>query len=68
MVPLADIVVDEKLGYVEEPVEILDTMNKQLSRKEILLFKVRCKQRKGLDYTWEPKEELMKYYLAFYQE
>ncbi|GKD06142.1 hypothetical protein Tco_1181116, partial [Tanacetum coccineum] len=49
--PLADIVVDEKLGYVEEPVEILDTMVKKLRRKEILLFKVRWKHRKGLDYT-----------------
>ncbi|GJQ97014.1 putative reverse transcriptase domain-containing protein [Tanacetum coccineum] len=49
-VPLADIVVDEKLGYVEEPVEILDTMVKKLRRKEILLFKVRWKHRKGLDY------------------
>nr|GEW92109.1 reverse transcriptase domain-containing protein [Tanacetum cinerariifolium] len=38
-VPLADIVVDEKLGYVEEPVEILDTMVKKLRRKDILLFK-----------------------------
>ncbi|GJZ52716.1 putative reverse transcriptase domain-containing protein [Tanacetum coccineum] len=42
MVPLADIMVDENIGYVEEPVEILDTMDKKLSRKEILLFKVRC--------------------------
>nr|GEW20431.1 hypothetical protein [Tanacetum cinerariifolium] len=67
-VPLADIVVDEKLGYVEEPVEILETMVKKLRRKEILLFKVRWKHRKGLDYIWEPEEELIKYYLAFHQE
>ncbi|GJU01488.1 hypothetical protein Tco_1111826 [Tanacetum coccineum] len=37
-VPLADIVVDEKLGYVEELVEILDTMVKKLRRKDILFF------------------------------
>ncbi|GJZ00169.1 ATP-dependent DNA helicase PIF1-like protein [Tanacetum coccineum] len=67
-VPLVDIVVDEKLGYIEEPVEILDTMVKKLRRKEIILFKVRRKHRKGLDYTWEPEEELIKYYPAFYQE
>nr|GFA00963.1 hypothetical protein [Tanacetum cinerariifolium] len=47
-VPLANIVVDEKLGYVEEPVEILDTMVKKLRRKYILLFKVRWKHKKGL--------------------
>ncbi|GJZ45769.1 putative reverse transcriptase domain-containing protein [Tanacetum coccineum] len=67
-VPLADIVVDEKLGYVEEPVEILDTMVKKLRRKDILIFKVRWKHRKGLDYTWEPEQELIKYYPAFHQE
>ncbi|GJU01486.1 putative reverse transcriptase domain-containing protein [Tanacetum coccineum] len=67
-VPLADIVVNEKLSYVEEPVEILDTMVKKLRRKEILLFKVRWKHRKGLDYTWEREEELIKYYPAFHQE
>ncbi|GJU07535.1 putative nucleotidyltransferase, ribonuclease H [Tanacetum coccineum] len=65
-VPLADIVVDEKLDYVEEPVEILDTMVKKLRRKEILLLKVRWKHRKGLDYTWEPEEELIKYYPTFH--
>ncbi|GJT32341.1 hypothetical protein Tco_0922760 [Tanacetum coccineum] len=36
---LNNIVVDEKLGYVEETLEILDTMVKKLKRKEILLFK-----------------------------
>ncbi|GJQ90285.1 putative reverse transcriptase domain-containing protein [Tanacetum coccineum] len=60
-IPLADIVVDENLGYVEEPVEILDTMVKKLRRKDILLFKVRWKHKKGLDYTWEPKEDLINY-------
>nr|GEW70930.1 reverse transcriptase domain-containing protein [Tanacetum cinerariifolium] len=65
-VPLADIVVDEKLGYVEEPIEIFDTMVKKLRRKEILIFKVRWKHIKGLDYTREPEEELIKYYLSFH--
>nr|GEV89403.1 hypothetical protein [Tanacetum cinerariifolium]GEV89496.1 hypothetical protein [Tanacetum cinerariifolium]GEW11909.1 hypothetical protein [Tanacetum cinerariifolium] len=67
-VPLADIVVDEKFSYVEEPVEILDTMVKKHRRKDVLLFKIRWKHRKGLDYTWEPEEELIKYYPAFHQE
>ncbi|GJS25160.1 putative reverse transcriptase domain-containing protein [Tanacetum coccineum] len=49
-------------------IEILDTMVKKLIRKEILLFKVRWKHRKGLDYTWEPEEELIKYYPAFHPE
>ncbi|PWA45297.1 reverse transcriptase domain-containing protein [Artemisia annua] len=67
-VPLADIVVDEKLGYVEEPVEIVDTMVKKLKNREVLLFKVKWKHRKGSEYTWEPEEELIKYYPAFHQE
>ncbi|GJZ94439.1 putative reverse transcriptase domain-containing protein [Tanacetum coccineum] len=64
-VPIADIVVDEKLGYVEDPVDILDPMVKKLRRKDILYFKVRWKHRKGLDYMWGPEEELIKYYPAF---
>ncbi|GKE27230.1 putative reverse transcriptase domain-containing protein [Tanacetum coccineum] len=51
-----------------QPIEILDTMVKKLRRKDILLFKVRWKHIKGLDYTWEPEEELIKYCLAFHQE
>nr|GEV43122.1 putative ribonuclease H-like domain, chromo domain-like protein [Tanacetum cinerariifolium] len=34
-VPLVDIVVDEKLSYVEEPIEILDTKVKKLKNKEL---------------------------------
>ncbi|GJX40206.1 putative reverse transcriptase domain-containing protein [Tanacetum coccineum] len=34
-IPLLDIVVDEKLGYVEEPVEILDTKVKKLRKKRL---------------------------------
>ena len=67
-IPLADITVDEKLGYVEEPVEILDTMVKKLRKREVLLLKVRWKHRKGSECTWEPEEDLIKYYPAFYQE
>ena len=67
-VPLADIVVNEKLGYVEEPIEIVDTMVKKLKSREVLLLKVRWKHRKGSEYTWEPEEELIKYYPNFHQE
>nr|GEW58308.1 putative reverse transcriptase domain-containing protein [Tanacetum cinerariifolium] len=37
-VPLSDIVVDENLDYVEEPVEILDTMINKIMRKENLFL------------------------------
>ncbi|GKC84944.1 putative reverse transcriptase domain-containing protein [Tanacetum coccineum] len=65
-IPLLDIVVDEKLGYVEEPVEILDTKVEKLRNKEVILLKVKWQHRKGSEYTWETEEELLKYYPAFH--
>ncbi|GJY82240.1 putative reverse transcriptase domain-containing protein [Tanacetum coccineum] len=46
-VPLTYIIVDEKLGYVEESMEVLDTKVKKLRNKEILLLNVKWQHRKG---------------------
>ncbi|KAD3640367.1 hypothetical protein E3N88_29590 [Mikania micrantha] len=61
-VPLEDIEVDEKLNYVEKPVEILDHKVKLLRNKTIDQVKVRWKHRKGSEYTWESADEMKKLY------
>ncbi|KAD4180535.1 hypothetical protein E3N88_29126 [Mikania micrantha] len=61
-VPLEDIEVDEKLNYVEKPVEILDHQVKLLRNKTIDQVKVRWKHRKGSEYTWESADEMKKFY------
>ncbi|KAD6118695.1 hypothetical protein E3N88_09966 [Mikania micrantha] len=55
-VPLNDIEVDEKLNYIEEPVAIVDTKEKQLRNKTIRQVKVQWKHRKGSEATWEAEE------------
>ncbi|KAD1904839.1 hypothetical protein E3N88_42145 [Mikania micrantha] len=61
-VPLEDIEVDEKLNYVEKPVEILDNKEKLLRNKTIDQVKVMWKHRKGSEYTWESADEMNKFY------
>ncbi|GJX87614.1 putative reverse transcriptase domain-containing protein [Tanacetum coccineum] len=42
---------DDKLQFVEEPVEIMDREIKQLRRSRVLIVKVRWNSRRGLEFT-----------------
>ncbi|GKF25706.1 hypothetical protein Tco_0081600, partial [Tanacetum coccineum] len=42
---------DDKLPFVEEPIEILDREAKRLKQSRILLVKVRCNSRRGPEFT-----------------
>ncbi|GKB50660.1 putative reverse transcriptase domain-containing protein [Tanacetum coccineum] len=57
--PLEGIHVDDKLQFVEEPVEIMEREIKRLKRSWIPLVKVRWDSRRGPDYTGE-REDLFK--------
>ncbi|KAD3067208.1 hypothetical protein E3N88_35088 [Mikania micrantha] len=57
-IPLDDIEVDDKLNYIEEPVAIVDTKEKQLRNKTVRQVRVQWKHRKGSDTTWEAEEEM----------
>nr|GEW47258.1 putative reverse transcriptase domain-containing protein [Tanacetum cinerariifolium] len=50
-VPLEEIKVDDKLYFVEEPMEILDRQVKKLKRSWILIVKVRWDSRRGAEFT-----------------
>ncbi|GJX24634.1 putative reverse transcriptase domain-containing protein [Tanacetum coccineum] len=54
VIPLEEIQLDDKLNFVEEPVEIMDLKVKQLKRSRIPIVKVRWNTRRGPEYTWEP--------------
>ncbi|GJU86279.1 putative reverse transcriptase domain-containing protein [Tanacetum coccineum] len=47
-IPLDEIQVDDKLNFIEEPVEIMDREVKRLKQSRIRFFKVRWKSRRGL--------------------
>nr|GFD12749.1 putative reverse transcriptase domain-containing protein [Tanacetum cinerariifolium] len=42
---------DDKLHFVEDPIEIMDREDKQLKRSQILLVKVRWNSKQGPEFT-----------------
>ncbi|GKC58693.1 putative reverse transcriptase domain-containing protein [Tanacetum coccineum] len=58
--PLEGIHVDDKLQFVEEPVEIMEREIKRLKRSLIPLVKVRWNSRRGLEFTWEREDSFKK--------
>ncbi|GJU54384.1 putative reverse transcriptase domain-containing protein [Tanacetum coccineum] len=53
---------DDKLQFVEEPVEIMDRDVKQLNRSRIPLVKVRWNSKRGPEFTWECEDQFKKKY------
>ncbi|GKC37211.1 putative reverse transcriptase domain-containing protein [Tanacetum coccineum] len=62
VIPLDDIHVDDKLHFVEEPVEIIDREVKQLKQSCIPIINVRWNSRRGLEFTWEHENQFKKKY------
>ncbi|GJX03190.1 putative reverse transcriptase domain-containing protein [Tanacetum coccineum] len=61
-IPLDEIQVDDKLNFIEEPVEILDREVKRLKQSRIPIVKVRWNSRRGPDLTWECEDQMQKKY------
>ncbi|GJY03048.1 putative reverse transcriptase domain-containing protein [Tanacetum coccineum] len=62
VVPLEGLQVDDKLHFVEEPIEIMDREVKQLRRSRVLIVKVRWNSRRGPEFTWECEDQFRKKY------
>ncbi|GJS46552.1 putative reverse transcriptase domain-containing protein [Tanacetum coccineum] len=61
-VPLDGLHFDDKLQFVEEPVEIMDREVKRLKQSRILITKVRWNSRRGPEFTWEREDQFRKKY------
>ncbi|GJY09678.1 hypothetical protein Tco_0377863 [Tanacetum coccineum] len=61
-IPLDEIHIDEKLNFIEEPVEIMDREVKRLKQSRIPIVKVRWNSRRGPEYTWEREDQMQKKY------
>nr|GEU53119.1 putative reverse transcriptase domain-containing protein [Tanacetum cinerariifolium] len=61
-VPLDGLHIDDKLYFVEEPVEIMDLKVKRLKRSRIPIVKVRWNSRRGPEFTWECEDQFQKKY------
>ncbi|GJT63723.1 putative reverse transcriptase domain-containing protein [Tanacetum coccineum] len=64
-IPLDEVHVDDKLNFIEEPVEIMDREVKRLKQSRIPIVKVRWNSRRGPEYTWECEDQMQKSTLIF---
>nr|GEY15750.1 reverse transcriptase domain-containing protein [Tanacetum cinerariifolium] len=55
-IPLDELHIDDKLHFVEEPVEIMDRENKRLRQSRILIIK------RGPNFTWEREDQFKQKY------
>nr|GFB25894.1 putative reverse transcriptase domain-containing protein [Tanacetum cinerariifolium] len=55
VISLDEIQIDDKLHFIEEPVEIIDREVKQLKQIHIPITKVRWNSRRGPEFTWNVK-------------
>nr|GFA91529.1 putative reverse transcriptase domain-containing protein [Tanacetum cinerariifolium] len=53
---------DDKLQFVEDPVEIVDREVKRLKRSQIPLVKIRWNSKRGPEFTWEREDQFQKKY------
>ncbi|GKD33894.1 putative reverse transcriptase domain-containing protein [Tanacetum coccineum] len=62
VIPLEELRVDDKLHFVEEPVEVMDREIKQLKRSHIPIIKVRWNSKRGPEFTWEREDRFKQKY------
>ncbi|GKC96128.1 hypothetical protein Tco_1161570 [Tanacetum coccineum] len=58
VIPMKELRVDNKLNFVEEPVEIMDREVKQLKQSRIPIVKVRWNSKRGPEFTWEREDQI----------
>ncbi|GJW34756.1 putative reverse transcriptase domain-containing protein [Tanacetum coccineum] len=58
VIPMKELRLDDKLKFVEEPVEIMDREVKQLRQSRIPIVKVRWNSKRGPEFTWECEDEI----------
>nr|GEZ06909.1 putative reverse transcriptase domain-containing protein [Tanacetum cinerariifolium] len=56
-IPLDELHIDDKLRFVEEPVEIIDREIKRLRQIRIPIIKVRWNSKRGPEFTWEREDQ-----------
>nr|GEY69120.1 reverse transcriptase domain-containing protein [Tanacetum cinerariifolium] len=62
VISLDELRIDDKLYFVDEPVEIMDHEIKQLKRSRIPIIKVRWNSKRGPEFTWECKDQFKQKY------
>ncbi|GJV35034.1 putative reverse transcriptase domain-containing protein, partial [Tanacetum coccineum] len=58
IIPIKELRLDDKLNFVEEPIEIMDHEVKQLEQSRIPIVKVRWNSKRGPEFTWEREDQI----------
>ncbi|GJR58701.1 hypothetical protein Tco_1500863 [Tanacetum coccineum] len=58
VIPKKELLLDDKLNFVEEPIEIMDHEVKQLKQSRIPIVKVRWKSKRGPEFMWEREDQI----------
>ncbi|GJZ80466.1 hypothetical protein Tco_0645460 [Tanacetum coccineum] len=58
VIPMKELRLDDKLNFVEEPVEIMDREVKQLKQSRIPIIKIRWNSKRGPEFTWEHEDQI----------
>ncbi|KAJ0476804.1 putative nucleotidyltransferase, Ribonuclease H [Helianthus annuus] len=67
IIPFKELTIDERLQFVEEPVEITDRDVKVLKNKRIPLVRVRWNSKRGPEYTWEREDRMTEKYPQLFE-
>ncbi|GKA90157.1 putative reverse transcriptase domain-containing protein [Tanacetum coccineum] len=62
IIPLDEVRIDEKLHFIEEPIELMDREVRKLKQSRIPIVKVRLNLSHGPEYTWEREDQMWKKY------
>ncbi|GJY98932.1 hypothetical protein Tco_0516362, partial [Tanacetum coccineum] len=62
IIPLDEVRIDEKLHFIEEPIEIMDREVKQLKQSRISIVNVRWNSSRGPEYIWKMEDQMWKKY------
>ncbi|GJV84848.1 putative reverse transcriptase domain-containing protein [Tanacetum coccineum] len=68
IIPLDEIRLDDKLHFIEEPVEIVDREVNRLMQSRIPIVKVRWNPRRGPEFTWERQDQFRDKYPHLFAE
>ncbi|GJT69757.1 putative reverse transcriptase domain-containing protein [Tanacetum coccineum] len=58
IIPMKELRLNDKLNFVEEPVEIMDREVKQLKQIRIPIVKVRWNSKRGPEFMWEREDQI----------
>nr|GEW12880.1 putative reverse transcriptase domain-containing protein [Tanacetum cinerariifolium] len=66
VIPMKELRLDDKLDFMEEPMEIMDQEVKKLRQSRIPIVKLRWNSKNGPEFTWEREDQIRAKYLHLF--